>query len=275
MAGATRKSSTSVAASNGAQANGDGVSSALVEAIAYEQTIADEAAAIRGEEFDGGLSPALFLKLLPLLRKPIPTGFIEHVEKGTGKPYASTGVRSVQVQVDRMDNVLTPLCWDYRYVYEEDGKLCEVTVDVKDGGGQVLVSRASYGGVNQANTEGNRRKGSFTNAAKRAFALVGPGHEVYLGAADFDPDTDKHAADLQTPAAPAVERVDSERAAGIRELFNDSRVDPERFRMILGSVGVVGASSVNAGIGQLTPEQASDVEAALKAEAQKTAGGES
>jgi hypothetical protein len=157
------------------------------DAKAYEQQIADDAAVIRGEGFEG-LTRELYLKLWPLLRKPIHAGHVIHSTRGKGKPYASDGVKSVQVLIDRMDAVLTPMCWAYRETYHNDGKVCQVEVVVWLKDGESIVTRSSWGGVNQGSTQGNVYKGSFTNAAKPAFARIGPGHEIYAGEIDFDPD---------------------------------------------------------------------------------------
>lgn len=162
-------------------------------AMRYEADIAARAAVERGDATT--LSPELFLRLLPLLREPIPVGFIVETSKGTGKPYASKGIRSVQVQTDRMDNVLTPLWWSQEVTYHENGTLCRVVVNVHVEDAPVL--REAWGGVDRGSTRGNLFKGSYTNAGKRAFALLGPGHEVYLGAPDFDPDSDSDAAKEQ------------------------------------------------------------------------------
>lgn len=177
----------------------------LAEAIASENAIADEAATIREEATT--IDRALFLKLWPLLRRPIPAGFITSTGVVKGKPYPSTGVKSMQVLIDRMNNVLTPLWWWYQVEYfgegSDAGTLAEVTVYVgergleADGGPLILTRATSRGGVNQASTLGNRYKGSETNAAKRAFAQIGPGHEVYLGATDLDPDVSADAAKAQ------------------------------------------------------------------------------
>lgn len=180
---------------NGNQPNGD----KLAEAIAHEEAIRVEADAIWTDDERGGLDEldsSLFRRLRPLLRKPIPSGFIEHVPPTGGKPYESTGVRSVQVQFDRLDNVLGPENWGYSAAYSEGGKLCHVVAWVGDQESP-LFTRESYGGVQAGTGEGNIRKGAFTNAAKLAFARLGPGWEVYVGAADFDPDTDKAAAEQQ------------------------------------------------------------------------------
>lgn len=157
----------------------------LENALAYEAAIADEAAEIRAGE---DLSPALFLRLWPLLGRPIPPAYIVTHPAVKGKPYESTGIRSVQVQIDRMNNVLTPLGWWDVADYEADGKLCRVTIGVGRSGEAPWTTRSSWGGVGQGSTAGNVYKGSYTNAAKRAFAALGVGHEVYLGTADLDPD---------------------------------------------------------------------------------------
>lgn len=172
----------------------------LQEAIAYEERIAAEAAEIRGDATE--LTPTLLTQLLPLLKRPIPQGFIKSVGKVTGKPYESTGVASVQVQIERMDNVLTPVWWRDDHEYSEQGKLCFVTVFVGNLGEPPMVSRSSMGGVDRASTIGNLYKGSYTNAAKLALARVGPGHEVYLGATDLDPDVHQQTAEQQGQAPP-------------------------------------------------------------------------
>lgn len=198
--------------------NGNGAApsvDALTEAVAFEQQIADQAAAIRGDEI--GMTPALYLKLLPLLRRPIPQGFITHVGNVTGKPYDSTGVKSVQVLSDRMDNVLTPLAWRDHAEHHQDGKLCHVTVEVVAADGSVMVARSSWGGVDRGSTLGNVYKGSYTNAAKRAFAQIGPGHEVYVGATDLDPDVSEDAAKAQT-RPPRDEQQGADRALPVAKI---------------------------------------------------------
>jgi hypothetical protein len=174
----------------------------LQKAIAFEAELGERARTIR-EEHGRPMDRSLFLKLWPLLREPIPAGFVTITPAVKGKPYESTGIRSVQVCIDRMDAVLTPLWWAATEDYENGGKLCRVSVRVFDAHSETLLVRSSYGGMDHASTEGNLRKGSFTNAAKRAFGMVGPGHEIYLGAFDGDPDTDISAAEEQGKATRA------------------------------------------------------------------------
>lgn len=208
---------TSVKDSSAGARKGRAAPSALAQAVAHEQTLAERAAAIRAEhDAEGkGLTGELLMALWPLLREPIPDGFITTIGVVKGKPYESTGIKSVQVQIDRMDHVLTPLGWQELIDYSDEGKLCKVTVEIIDRAGVILCSRSSHGGVNQASTTGNLYKGSYTNAAKVAFARIGPGHEVYVGATDLDPDVHEGTAKAQeqkratatAPAEPPVSDV--------------------------------------------------------------------
>jgi hypothetical protein len=184
--------------------NGQPDHDALQQAIEYEQQIAYEARLIWADE-DAEFA-TIFPRLRALLRKPIPPAYVQHVGSVTGKPYESTGVKSVQVQMDRLDNVLGPENWGYERTFHDDGKLCEVVAWVGESREFALFVRDSFGGVDRASTRGNLFKGSFTNAAKPAFARLGPGWEVYVGAADFDPDTDESAAEQQAKTEQAQEK---------------------------------------------------------------------
>lgn len=175
----------------------------LVAAIEYEQKILADANEAWGD--DVHITPALYVTLRALARKPIPPGFIEHVGAVTGKPYESTGVKSVQVQMDRLDNVFRSF-WGYQRTFTENGTLCEVVAWIGPNENEPYVRRDSFGGVDRGSTKGNVYKGSFTNAAKPAFARLGPGWEVYVGAADFDPDTDKAAAEQQGAESPSADK---------------------------------------------------------------------
>lgn len=271
MTTSSTKAPTSKGASNG---NGQ-TPDPLAQAIAYEQAIADEAATIRDDATE--LTHGLYLQLLPLLRKPIPPGFIKTVGVTDGKPYPSTGVSSVQVQMTRMDNVLTPLWWELVDVYEQDGKLCRATVFVEFADRKVPLTRASWGGMNRGSTIGNLYKGSFTNAAKRAIAMVGPGQEVYLGATDYDPDVSEEAAADQAKADPVaqVETIDGDRVAALTDIaqawvtkIDDKDEQAKRTKQItrlLRSEGLTGEiKSVTAGFARLTPGMADSVETWIK-----------
>lgn len=209
------------------------------EAIAHEDAIREEAEQIRGEQ---PMTRILFSKLQPLLKRPIPAAFIEHVGRVEGKPYESTGVRSVQVQIDRMDNVLGAGCWRDDVEYHEEGKLAEVIVTVFDNDGKMIVQRSSWGGVNRGSTLGNIRKGSYTNAAKPAFARIGPAHEVYLGIADYDPDVNADAAGEQRPEQPRSQREPAR--PHVPDIPADLPMKPERAAALLQRLGETQAAMV-------------------------------
>lgn len=233
------------AATTSKPANGTPVDDGKVAAIAYEQSIADEAAEIRGDAI--GLTRELFLKLWPLLRRPIHAGFIVTVPPTKGKPYPSTGIKSVQVQINRMDNVLTPFGWEQDIEYDEGGKRAHVVVKVIGLDGEVFFERESVGGVNQGSTIGNIYKGSYTNAAKLAFAHVGPGHEVYIGAAEFDPDVDEAAANAAQ--APTGQPAAAEPALGqdSQQKIVDAFLEAEQdIALYLKAVGAADINSVTA-----------------------------
>jgi hypothetical protein len=226
--------------------NGQPDHDALQQAIEYEQDIANKAREIwlsaREQEASAEIGH-VFPLLRLLLRKPIPPAYVQHVDAVTGKPYESTGVKSVQVQMDRLDNVLGPENWGYERAFHDDGKLCEVVAWVGESRELALFVRDSFGGVDRASTRGNLFKGSFTNAAKPAFARLGPGWEVYVGAADFDPDTDESAAEQQAktdaPLHKDPNRPLSEAAVDkLRKAVAEKALTDEDVQMKLRSFGV-------------------------------------
>lgn len=158
------------------------------------EKLATDAAALRGDDYDGQLTAALLLKLEPLLRRPTPAKYVKHTPPTEGKPYPSTGIASPQVQVDHMNAVLGTPHWRILNHYEDDGTLCKVVVIVGNklatatldpagelvpGDAEVLAERNGWGAVKRGNTKGDLLKGSETNALKRALARFGPGADVY------------------------------------------------------------------------------------------------
>jgi hypothetical protein len=244
----------------------------LQEAARYEDEIRVRAEELRGDANE--LTPDLFLKLYPLLREPIHEGYLETVSKGDGKPYESTGIRSVQVQHDRMNNVLTPLWWDEVVEYEQDGRLCRVTIRIGPPDG-ALARRSSWGGVERGSTTGNLYKGSYTNAAKMAFARIGPGREVYIGALDFDPDVSEDAASAQAEPEklPGIVTIDAKTMGRLQDHYDAVRPSDEveretflrDFRFKLGTMGVGGVAKVGEAFAKLTPAQADDLDQWLAA----------
>lgn len=235
----------------------------FTDAQAIETEIAARAEEIRGDAIE--LTPALFMRLWPLLRRPIPDGFLVETSRGEGKPYDSIGVRSVQVQHDRMDNVLTPMWWYPETVYESGGKICHVTIVVAVTGDRPIV-RDAWGGINRGSTDGNLYKGSYTNAAKLAFARIGPGHEVYLGATDFDPDVNPEAADQQVErsagapvapaAAPSLAGWKAEVMACARDLLKHGIWDQKRLKAELVAAHATDTSTVGKAVASMPDDDA-------------------
>lgn len=244
----------------------------LAQALEAETINGDEALLIRAGQ---PLTPYVLECLRGCLMAPIPGAFIVEEPPVKGKPYASTGISSVQVQIDRLNYVLGPTNWLDNAHFEDSGKVCRVTLMVLGLGGSpalpdgVITQRSSYGGVNQASTEGNRYKGSYTNAAKLAIARLGPGHEIYVGAADLDPDTNPEIAEIQgaEPDAPtpAVKTISDDQIGSLTEMGQHLDTDGKReFQAWL----------VSRRIGSLTELPGADFPAAFKWLEEKTADSE-
>ena len=168
--------------------------------------------------YDGKLTGKLLRELQPLLKAPIPPKYIDRIPPTKGKPYESTGVRSVQVQVDRMNEVLGLEHWRWLPHYAEEGTVCRIVVIVGNDlagvrlddrgnldadsleGAEILVVRDGWGGHNRGSGKGDVLKGAETNTLKRVLARVGPGCDIYR----LDYDLDAHNSDpVYQPAAGA------------------------------------------------------------------------
>lgn len=159
-----------------------------------------EAAEIRVRHgYRGKLTNALLLDLEALLNTPIPEGYLLHSAPTEGKPYHSTGLKSIQVQVDIANAVLGSAHWRLLTHYKTEhvchawviignnllpAKLIANGEEVEPNGADILTTRDGWGGVKRSNHEGDGRKGAQTNASKRALAQAGPGSNVYR--LDFD-----------------------------------------------------------------------------------------
>lgn len=194
--------------------------------------LAEQAQKIRADKgYNGKLTPELLLALEPLLRVPIDPRYIETTPALSGKPYVSTGVRSVQVQADRMNEVLGTSHWRVLYHYADRGAICKAVVIVGNGlafasldeagnlrpftpavdrtsalDAEILAVREGYGGHSRGNA-GDLYKGSETNALKRVLARLGPGSDVYR--LDYDDDVNlsnepEHRPTAARPAAAAA-----------------------------------------------------------------------
>lgn len=192
---------------------GDKNSRDLAAAEQQRQLIQEAAAKARAEcKYEGRLTWQLLGLLRPLLELPIPGVYIEETPQRSGGgdaglPFPATGIRSVQVQVDRMNDVLGLTHWDYLTRYPNNvGNLCHAVIvigndlaglrlddtgqlvppDEAPWGGEVLLRREGWGGYGRGKL-GDAFKGAETNALKRVLARVGPGGEVYRFEFDDDP----------------------------------------------------------------------------------------
>lgn len=155
-----------------------------------------------GYEDHGEMTPQLLVALEPLLNEAIDPRHIKVTPPVTGKPYESTGIRSVQVQIDRLNAVIGAPHWRKLLFYIDGGNVCHGHIIVGNkliaanvggedghlipGEADIVAHRSGWGGHSRGSNRGDLYKGSETNALKRAIAQLGPGHEVYT--LDFDED---------------------------------------------------------------------------------------
>lgn len=181
--------------------------------------------AAKQHRYRGKLTIPLLRDLEPIFGVRIPEEYLLHSDKTEGKPYESTGLRSVQVQLDIANAVLGGAHWRLLTHYPDGNdhvchawvifgndlskaKLSDDGEDVEPRGATIFVQRDGWGGVKRSNHSGDGRKGSKTNATKRAFSEAGIGSSVYR--LDFDEE-------LVEGAAPAGEPAQAQSRAQPRE----------------------------------------------------------
>lgn len=175
----------------------------------------DQAKDIKGAEYDGKLTSALWVKLEPLLSTPTPPDYIEHREGGDGNPYPTTGLASAQIQYDILNAVLGKAHYRVMLHYAQQGTLCKTVIVVGNdlhfcrlsnegdlllwtpigpsaedgtaevGKAEVFALHEGWGGW-KSRTPGDTFKASETNASKRVIARLGPGGDVYRVEYDAD-----------------------------------------------------------------------------------------
>lgn len=180
------------------------------EAQEHEHAIRVEAEAIRLEgDYEGRLTPGMFARLESLLSRPTPAVYVEHTPveykedgKPKGLPFATTGIKSIQFQIDRMNAVLGLMGWRSLLHYTQGGVLVKAVVVVgndlhlcslakdtgelewwKEVGGEmklatIITTREGWGGF-QMRTIGDTHKAGETNTLKRVLARMGPGNDVF------------------------------------------------------------------------------------------------
>lgn len=138
-------------------------------------------------------------KIYAELSAPFPEEAIERTEgRLTGRGYDTTGIK-YQYLADRLNEVLgvggfrTDRTISVKTVTTAKGRpayeaIAEVRLELGEwiDGEFVPFAQAWGDGGHTAMTEADARKGSFTNAFKKAAAFMGPGREAYRGTIDDD-----------------------------------------------------------------------------------------
>jgi hypothetical protein len=190
------------------------------DTLDFDKIRSEADAILVSNRYRGKLTSSILRQLEPLMYTRIPEEYLHFSPQTTGKPYDSTGIRSLQVQVDLANAVLGAAHWRLLTYYpikgdRPDPTTChawviigsnlqpaEVAPDgdsVEANGATILAARDGWGGIKRGNHEGDERKGSQTNAAKRALAHAGFGANVYR--LDFDEELVDGMAPAATPAA--------------------------------------------------------------------------
>jgi hypothetical protein len=139
------------------------------------------------------------IKLYAALSAPFPEEAIERTEAAiTGRGYDTTGIK-YQYLADRLNEVLgvggfrTERTISVKHITTAKGRpayeaIAEVRLELGEwSDGEFIVFAQAWGdGGHTATAEADARKGSFTNAFKKAAAFMGPGREAYRGTIDDD-----------------------------------------------------------------------------------------
>lgn len=139
------------------------------------------------------------IKLYAALSAPFPDHAVERTEgRVTGRGYDTTGIKG-QYLADRLNEVLgvggfrTERTITVKNITTAKGRpgyeaIAEVRLELGEwiDGEFVAFAQAWGDGGHTATTEADARKGSFTNAFKKAAAFMGPGREAYRGTIDDD-----------------------------------------------------------------------------------------
>lgn len=158
-------------------------------------------------------------KLYAALSAPFPEEAIERTDgRVTGRGYSTTGIK-YQYVVDRLNRELGPGSFrahrtvTVKEVTTAKGRtayeaICDLTLELGEwvNGVFVVWAEALADGGHQSFSEADARKGSYTNAFKKAAAFFGVGREAYAGT--IDDDNAPVDAGGQAPARAPAPRVD-------------------------------------------------------------------
>lgn len=145
------------------------------------------------------MTPEEKRKLYAALAAPFPEHCIQRTEgRVTGRGYDTTGI-GYQHVVNRLNEVLGVGGWrahrtvTVKEITRGNGRqafeaVCDITMELGEwvDGNFVVFAESLADGGHVASLESDARKGSFTNALKKAAAMFGCGRQAYEGSLDDD-----------------------------------------------------------------------------------------
>ena len=152
----------------------------------------------------GRLSAAMVTQLTRVAQTiATPEALITTEPPTEGKPYTSTGLSSLQPQIDVMHAIFGPPHWRLRERELEDGvldlelvigndldappRIDPATGEAHETPAEVLLRHRMRGSHTRGRSHGDRYKGALTNGAKRLLAMSGACADVWR----FGPDPDE------------------------------------------------------------------------------------
>lgn len=241
-------------------------------------------------------------KIYAALAAPFPEEAIERTDgKVTGKGYSTTGIK-YQYVVNRVNEVLgfgsfrAHRTITVKEITRGNGRpafeaLCDLSVELGswENGQWVPFAEALADGGHVSSSEADARKGAFTNALKKGFAMFGVGREAYQGSIDddalpSDPDTSPmttvvrapapvRAVATTPPAAPRTQpqgadrgRISSKQVAAIMSISRKLGTDPAALRSRV-------KTQFNCQLEFLSREQASTVITSLQSQLNSNGSG--
>jgi len=208
----------------------------------------------------GRLTGPMVRQLARLARQtPTPERLVKTSPPVTGKPYASTGLTSLQPQIEMANAIYGEAHWRWWIEPSADtdgtylvtlliGNHLHDIVEITGEGEmrasgpdtEVLVSHTLLGSNPNGSNPANKMKGALTNAGKRLLATVGCCGDVYRFDGDGDPDDPAAAgAPARRTGGGSGSPSDKQLDYLVRLLRTDAGQDLVRMRGLLGRMATV------------------------------------
>jgi len=203
-------------------------------------------------------------KIYLQLAAPFPDHCIQRTEgRLTGRGYDTTGI-GYQHIANRLNEVL-PFGWrahrtvTVKEIVRSNGRpafeaICDITLELGEWiDGQFIVFAESLAdGGNLASSETDARKGSYTNAFKKAAAFFGVGRQAYEGSLDDDNLPGEHV--VQTVQQPVQRSSPAAAPVGVPQVPVQQQPRatpaPTRNRLTSKQLGAIGAIARKLGLDQ-------------------------